>query len=962
MPVLLSAHAEDLIAADAAAILRYLDREPGVEAVADTLLRTRRVRRHRTVIRAADRAELADGLRAVVAGADHPLVARSGEATTPRLAFVVPGQGNHWPAMGADTYHRSPVYRAEADKCAAAFTAAGFASPLRYLTTDADDFTQTEIQGAQFTHAVALAQVWRSCGILPDLTIGHSLGEVAAAYLAESITLPDAVAAVAARAEVVDGLPGRYGMAVLGVSADEAAELVAATAGWLEVSVVNAPTSVVVSGDDAAITAITETVAARGRFARRLSVNYPAHTSALEALRDALTARLPRTRFGDTAVQFIGSATGAVVPAGTDFADYWYANLRNTVRFDQAVMTATRCNARAFVELSAHPSLLYALSDLLDSELPDGPAVLVGSGHRDESLIDQLSANIAAAAVADPCYRWTDLRTPTEQPLRDFPYAPMHAVHLWATPEPLPPAAGLTVTAEQWRQQPLPSSPNTPVGVAVSGTEGVLAQRLRDAVERHAGAVSTAVADAEILVVVSPHLDQPDVVRAAAELGELIDAGLLNYVEEIGPRCRDVWLVTAGAEQVAPGEPAPSPAPAAIAAIHRSIGFEYADQNFHHLDLPTGEPGPDVAHALVDTLLTGAGENALREGPVLYRRTLGEEVPPAPAWHLRTGLLDNVVITGGSGTIGLQYAQYLAEHGANRIVLLSRRGADPETAAALAQRHGIEVVSPACDITDREQLAAVAVDYAGAPASLLIHAAGTATFATREQITAASLADMSAAKLAGLTAITDIWPMRADTRILLCSSVIGVWGGKGVAAYGAANRMLDVLAAQLRADGRHCFAVHWGLWEGSDIVDAAEIARVQRSGLHPMAARPAIEASLYDHRVDPLVLAADPERLQIFFGNQQIAGRPGPDHVDATAVPTAQAVRTELASVLNIADPAAVDLEASLFDLGVDSLLALELRKRIKRVTGRTVPLATLLGGITGTALVADLEESGHFA
>lgn len=125
VPVVLSAHAEELIGADAEAILRYLDHGCAVHAVANTLVRTRRLRRHRAVLRAADLDELADGLRALSTGADHPLLARSSGSVVARTAFVLPGQGNQWPSMGADAYRQSAVYRAEVDRCAAAFVAAG---------------------------------------------------------------------------------------------------------------------------------------------------------------------------------------------------------------------------------------------------------------------------------------------------------------------------------------------------------------------------------------------------------------------------------------------------------------------------------------------------------------------------------------------------------------------------------------------------------------------------------------------------------------------------------------------------------------------------------------------------------------------------------------------------------------------------------------------------------------------
>ncbi len=299
VPVLLSAHSEELIADDAKAIVRYLDRAPDVHAVAAMLVRTRKQRRHRAIVRAADTRELADGLRALAAGEEHPLVARSSESAAARTAFVFPGQGNQWPSMGADAYRQLPVYRAEVDKCAAAFVAAGVDSPLTYLLGDAEsgEGSRIQIQAAQFTHAAGLAQVWRAYGIVPEFTVGHSLGEVAAAYIAGSITVADAAAVVIARAKVVDELPGRYGMTVLGVCPADAEQLIAKASGWLELSVVNCDSSVVVSGDRDAIATIVAAAEQQGLFARDIAVDFPAHTSALDALHSALLALLPQGQF-----------------------------------------------------------------------------------------------------------------------------------------------------------------------------------------------------------------------------------------------------------------------------------------------------------------------------------------------------------------------------------------------------------------------------------------------------------------------------------------------------------------------------------------------------------------------------------------------------------------------------------------------------------------------------------------
>lgn len=978
VPVLLSAHGEDLVGQDAAAILRYLDRHPAAEVaeVSTTLLTTRRTRRHRAVIRAANRTELTDGLRALVEGGEHPLVTRASgnqQGSAPRIAFVFPGQGSQWPSMGVEAYDRLPDYRAEVDRCAAQFDAAAVASPLDYLLAEPDsgvttnDFSQVQIQGAQFVHGVALARVWRSCGVVPDITVGHSLGEIGAAYVAGSITLAEAVAVVIARATVLDRLTGPYRVAVLGVAPDEAQAVIDETPGWLELSVVNSRSSVAVSGESGAVAAAVRAVAGRGAFAKEIEMWFPAHTTALDSARPELESLLPAGRFAETPVQFIGSATADVVEAGTDFADYWYTNLRSTVRFDRAVARAARRGARIFVELSAHPALLFAMGDLLDesAELPGGPAVMVGSGRRDQPLTDCLSANVTSVALADPGYRWDDLLPEHRNTLPDFPFAPMRDEHHWAQPDPLEPIAGLTVAVADWRQIPAPTATGVRrAAVLALDDSGQVASALHAAIGRHDGVTAAEPADADLLIVVAPVLTQTDVVATAEELSRRVGDGLLRYLDAISPHTRDVWLVTLGGEPVS--GTAPLPAAVAVGAMHRSIGFEHPDQNFGLLDVPD-DMDDATATAAVSAFLGEADDLALRVNgsiPVLMRRRMSEESSNAAPWSAESGILDEVVITGGAGAVGLHYARQLAELGARRIVLLSRSGLDTGSLAALAGKHDVEIVAPRCDLTDPAQVSATAAEFGGAGASLVIHAAAVAAITPGRELTAESTRDTFAAKVAGLANLVEAWPLRADTRIVLCSSVSGLWGGYGHAAYAAANRLIDMMAGQLRARGHHCTAVRWGLWEGAGIIDADEVARVERSGLRAIAPDLAVEASLREYAADPLIFTADTERLQIFLRTDARPAQPAAVStenadipIDTTDMDTTGAVRLAIGSVLKLSDTSGLDLDASLIDLGVDSLLALDLRKKLKKATGRSVPLATILGGATATELVEHLER-----
>ncbi|WP_067971563.1 SDR family NAD(P)-dependent oxidoreductase [Mycolicibacter icosiumassiliensis] len=954
IPVLISAHARDLVAAEAGALARYLHNHPaGVEAVAHTLRATRPVRRYRAVIRARDAAELIAGLDAVYRGVEHPLVAQSHQPEAARTAFVFPGQGNQWPGMGAELLGIA-AYRAEADRCHDAFLRAGHASPLRYLRgTDDADTDPVVVQAAQFTHAAALAATWRHFGVPPDITVGHSLGELAAAYTAGVVDLDAAVAVVAARAQLTDQLatnaPVRFGMAMIALTADAAADIIAATPGWLELSVVNGPESVVVSGEWAAIQQILESAGQRGVFARELPVRYPAHTSALEPLRDQLTGQLPEAQFHSAPVEFIGSVYGGPIPPATTFGQYWFDNLRRQVRFDLAAAAAVARGVTTFIEMSAHPTLLVAFGDSV------GAAQVLGSTDRDRPPGEALAANIAAAAIADPGYRWRDFAPDAPALLRHFPHAPMHTNRLWAgTESPGPRHRMPVVMTESWR--PVTEPEQRPARVAVvdyAGQSGELTAQLVAALDVEV----VNPADAEFLLLIAPLSHAVDITTATTEFAEhaASQAGV-----QPAANCRRVWLLTRSAEQL-DGDPPPRPGAAALAALHRSIGFDYPDHTFAHLDLPVQPTAADL-RAVGAALWLTETEVAVRAGSLATRRFV-ESVESRAAATVPT-VPETVVISGGTGAIGLAYAAFCAEHGARDIVLLSRSGASDASTPqldALRARTGARITAIRCDITDDAAVAAVIAQYRPVPAGLLVHTASAEAVAA-SKVTAEAVRDAFGAKVIGLDNLARHWPLDADAHVLVCSSVLALWGGSGHGLYAAANRMADTLVGQLRAQGHGATSIRWGLWRSVAVVSGEEKDRIARTGLTPMAPDAAITAGLLAAPDDPAILAADFDRLAVFFDSQ---GVPSPFDQSLTAAPAdadadrpiGEVVADELVTVLGLEGPDDIDMHRALVDLGLDSLLALDLRKRLGRATGLRVALGPLLAGMTGAQLTATLTD-----
>ncbi|HXA11258.1 MAG TPA: acyltransferase domain-containing protein, partial [Mycobacterium sp.] len=174
IPVLVSADTPDLLHDEAAALLSYATDHPEVtpQEIADMLFRTRIARRHRALAMVADRDDLLGALRAVLEGREHTALVRTETAATARkLAYVFPGQGVQRPGMGRLFYEAVPAFRAEADRCAEAFTSRLGKSPLDYLLDEhlsAEDNART-VQPALFTQMVGLAAMWRSFGIAPTI-------------------------------------------------------------------------------------------------------------------------------------------------------------------------------------------------------------------------------------------------------------------------------------------------------------------------------------------------------------------------------------------------------------------------------------------------------------------------------------------------------------------------------------------------------------------------------------------------------------------------------------------------------------------------------------------------------------------------------------------------------------------------------------------------------------------------
>ena len=321
--------------------------------------------------------------------------------------FVFPGQGAQWVGMGGVLLESSPVFAGEVGACAEALGAFVDWPVLDVLrgVPGAPGLDRVEVvQPALFAVMVGLAALWRSCGVEPAAVVGHSQGEIAAAYVAGALSLEDAARVVALRSRALAGLAGGGGMASVELPEQAVARRLGRWDGRLCVAAVNGAASVVVSGEAESLDELVAECLERGERARRIAVDYASHSAFVEPVRDELEGLLAPVRPRAAGIALWSTVDGGWADgAGLD-GRYWYRNLREPVRFGSAVRGLLADGYGVFVEASAHPVLRGGVEQ--EIEAAGAEAAAVGSLRRDDGGLDRFLASVAEAHACGAAVDW----------------------------------------------------------------------------------------------------------------------------------------------------------------------------------------------------------------------------------------------------------------------------------------------------------------------------------------------------------------------------------------------------------------------------------------------------------------------------------------------------------------------------------------------------------------------------
>jgi acyl transferase domain-containing protein/aryl carrier-like protein len=367
----LSARGPDALRVLARSWSDYLSGSPddvSLEDIAASAALRRTHHDHRIGIAVHSKEELAERLNDLVieraaAGVSEGRVAADRQ---PRLAFVCSGQGPQWWAMGRQLLRDEPGFRTVIERCDAIVRQLGDWSILDELTAHESrsrmDITAVS-QPCIFALQVALAELWATWGVRPAALVGHSVGEVAAAYLAGAFSLDDAVRIIFHRGRCMELAPERGAMLAAGVTPEIAQQLIAGYGDRVSLAAVNSPSSVALSGEGRALEELAALLESRGTLCRFLKVNYAFHSAQMDPIREELLAALAGLRPRPITVPFFSTVTGRAMDGPELGPEYWWDNVRRTVRFVDGVERLIERGCDAAIELSAHPVLLAAVAE-----------------------------------------------------------------------------------------------------------------------------------------------------------------------------------------------------------------------------------------------------------------------------------------------------------------------------------------------------------------------------------------------------------------------------------------------------------------------------------------------------------------------------------------------------------------------------------------------------------------------
>jgi myxalamid-type polyketide synthase MxaC len=956
-----------------------------------------------------------------------------------KTVFVFSGQGPQWWAMGRELLEREPLFRETLERCDELIARyAGWSLLEQFQVEEGNSrLDQTEVaQPAIFALQLGLVSLWSAWGIKPDVLVGHSVGEIAAACVAKCLSLEDAVRLVVLRGRLMQRATGCGRMTSLEATPQELEEIVENFRDQVAIAAQNAPRSSVLSGDTDAIEEAVRQAELRGLHNRWLPVKYAFHSPQMVPLAEELLACLHPMRPAACTVRMVSTVTADFVSGKELSREYWAENMKRPVQFAAAIECLLKDGANTFIEIAPHPvlsaSILVCAGEKATSICvaaslrrgqPERATMLAALGEiwAHGTAVDFSTLHLdAGPAVSLPAYAWQHQR---------YWIQPRTATRAFAAP------AARDVSQQTdllygitWKLVPEPTVTPAKGGTWLVFTGGSPVEKQVCTLLAGCGRV-VSVAPGHGFREISPRAFEVDPLQpedfekvlATVEQGDSpfrgaiflwalgatfpedaddaaiapvearVCGGALHLTQALSrkrvPEDFRLLFVTRGAQPVVPSDHDLALAQAPLWGFSNSVALEHPALKPRTIDLEpqTSDSDPD---SIWNALFSEKEPRLAIRASCRYVQRLERKRLSAPMAAISDGTDQDThpgkidseatyVIAGGTGALGVQCAQLLFELGARNLVLLSRSG--PREAArqamALLEQQGARVITLQGDMSNAEDCERI-LHHLGQtmpPVKGVLYVAGVVEDGTIEQQSWPSLIKVMKPKVFGPWNLLHGLDARKLDFVVFFSSVASVFGSAGQSNYALANSFLDALACDLAAQGAKSLSVNWGPWKGEGM--AASLSDQDRRRLagrgllymEPKVARDLLSRLLFSGGGQRIVAAIDwanavgaDGSMRLLASELKIAAAQG-----AAAASTESTQEVRLLEMLREASPtrrkkvlieylrervarifgldvSAVEIARPFREIGLDSLLAVELRNVISKHLEKSLP-ATLL-------------------
>jgi acyl transferase domain-containing protein/NADPH:quinone reductase-like Zn-dependent oxidoreductase/acyl carrier protein len=429
-PLLLSAYSQEALRDVAEAHVRAWPSDPrqAIDFIA-AAAHHRDALPHRAIILGNGRDEIRRKLENFAEAADAPSVI-TGRALGHELpvAFLFSGNGSQWAGMGRAAWHANPRFREALQEVGDQFERRRAPSPVDLLFAEdlAPRLRRASVaQPLLLAIQVATVRALEAQGLVPAATLGHSVGEIAAAWCAGVLTLDQAIDVVIARSRHLENVRGKGGMVAIMLSERETRRFLAShKLEDADIAAINSWRSVTVSGPLKAVDALLRAAAEAKIGARRLDLDYPYHSALLEPVRSALLRELHGLNSSAPRKGFVSSTTGSAIDRENLGPEHWWRNMREPVRFDVALSRLVSDGFQVFVEVGPKPILLsYVRHGLRDANVPGlGIETLTDADPAGEDPIERCVARVFAGGGQIEARRLFGAPPPLAAPLPAYPW------------------------------------------------------------------------------------------------------------------------------------------------------------------------------------------------------------------------------------------------------------------------------------------------------------------------------------------------------------------------------------------------------------------------------------------------------------------------------------------------------------------------------------------------------------